>query len=250
MASAEKARGRSCEERERDPRAAGRVRLSPERMARELARIEILFAPDKALKEKGYGLIAGLDEAGRGPWAGPVVAAAVILADPAEPRDLIGVNDSKRLTPIARQRLYPLIRQQALAWGIGVVSARVIDEINILQATRRAMAQALNRLRIRPDCLLVDGSTPLDTRIEQFLLKGGDGLSVSIAAASILAKVTRDRMMVALDKKFPQYRFAENKGYGTPVHLAALKRHGPCPYHRQTFKPVKLLGEGSVRADS
>lgn len=210
-------------------------------MARELDRLELLFAPDRALKQKGYGWIAGLDEAGRGPWAGPVVAAAVILADP-EPEDLIGLNDSKRLTPIARQRLYPLVCKQALAWGLGVVPARVIDEINILQATRRAMIHALNRLRMTPDCLLVDGITRLDTRIEQFLLKGGDGLSVSIAAASILAKVSRDRIMVALDKKFPQYRFAENKGYGTPVHLQALKRHGPCPYHRWSFRPVKLAG--------
>lgn len=221
-----------------EPPPSGRVRLSPERMARELARLECLRAQDQVVKEKGYRLIAGIDEAGRGPLAGPVVAAAVILAEPDLPA-LIGLNDSKRLTPGARQRLYPLVLQHALAWGIGVVTARVIDEINILQASRKAMVQALNRLKMMPDCLLVDGITPLDTPIEQFLLKGGDGRSLSIAAASIVAKVTRDRIMVALGKRFPQYRFAENKGYGTPEHLAALRTYGPCPYHRRTFRPVQ-----------
>ena len=208
------------------------------KLEEELARLENLWAYEKVLKNHGYCRIAGLDEAGRGPWAGPVVAGAVVLA---EWRHLIGLDDSKKLTPLVRQRLCDSIQTSSLAWGIGVVSARVIDEINILQAARQAMVRAVKVLEAQPDCLLIDGIISLDLSLPQVPLKGGDRLSASIAAASILAKVFRDRIMVALDRRFPQYRFFKNKGYGTPEHLQALQKYGPCPWHRKSFRPVKAL---------
>ena len=195
----------------------------------ELTRLEKLLAYEKLLAEQGHRWIAGLDEAGRGPLAGPVVAGAVIIG---EVRHLMGLDDSKKLTSLTRQRLYDSVRTSSHAWGIGVVSARIIDEVNILQATRKAMVRAVKSLNIQPDCLLIDGTISLDVSLPQVPLIGGDGHSASIAAASILAKVTRDRIMMALDRKFPQYFFSRNKGYPTPGHLQALRQHGPCPYHR------------------
>ncbi len=192
---------------------------------------------DRARSE-GYLIIAGVDEAGRGPLAGPVIAAAVII-DPARP--LEGVNDSKKLTARQRELLFDLIMEKAVSVGIGSGSPELIDSINILQATRRAMLEAINQLSPVPDCLLIDGITPVETTIRQLTIKQGDSRSASIAAASIIAKVTRDRIMVGYDAEYPQYGFAGHKGYGSAAHLAALAIHGPSPIHRRTFGGVKEL---------
>jgi ribonuclease HII len=185
---------------------------------------------------QGFRRIAGLDEAGRGPLAGPVVAAAVIL-----PRDAVfpGLRDSKKLTVLQRERFDEAIRRRALAVGIGVVGPDVIDRINILQATLRAMVQALESLTLNPDYLLIDALTLPDLQIPQKALIRGDDRSQSIAAASVIAKVTRDRMMLECDRLFPQYHFRSHKGYGTAEHLEALARFGPCPIHRKTFRRVR-----------
>ena len=181
------------------------------------------------------GPIAGIDEAGRGPLAGPVVAAAVIFDRKRIPK---GLNDSKQLTEEVREELFPLIMESALAVGVGEASVDEIDLINIRQATHMAMARAVRALSLIPDFALVDGNDapalpcPCDTLID------GDARSVSIAAASIVAKVTRDRMMHALHEEHPDYGWASNKGYGTPEHLAALARLGPCAHHRRSFAPV------------
>lgn len=181
--------------------------------------------------------VAGIDEAGRGPLAGPVVAAAVIL-NPEAPVE--GVNDSKRLTEQRRERLFELIMTRALAVGVGQVDAATIDQINILQATRRAMLAAVQALSTNPDLLLIDGITTIASPLPQQTIKQGDSRSASIAAASIIAKVTRDRMMSAYDELYPAYGFLRHKGYGSAAHLAALRQHGPCPIHRMTFAGVKL----------
>jgi ribonuclease HII len=186
----------------------------------------------------GYHLIAGVDEAGRGPLAGPVVAAAVILRPD---RPIEGVNDSKKLTARKREQLYELIMENALAVGIGSCSPELIDQINILQATRKAMLDAVNQLDTQPDYILIDGITPIATSIRQQTIKQGDSRSASIAAASIIAKVTRDRIMADYDKEFPQFGFAGHKGYGSASHLAALRTYGPSPIHRKTFGGVKEL---------
>jgi ribonuclease HII len=185
---------------------------------------------------QGYQVVAGIDEAGRGPLAGPVVAAAVILP---ESFDLPGLNDSKQLSEKKRNQLYPLIHEQALAVGIGVSRADEIDQINILQATLKGMSRAIGRLSLSPDFLLVDGITPIPIEIEQKTLKKGDSRSLSIAAASVVAKVVRDRIMVAYDRRFPEYGFAGHKGYGTQQHRDAVARYGPCVCHRRTFAGVK-----------
>ena len=185
---------------------------------------------------QGYRVVAGIDEAGRGPLAGPVVAAAVILP---ESFDLPGLNDSKQLSEKKRNQLYPLIHEQALAVGIGVSRADEIDQINILQATLKGMSRAIKRLSLSPDFLLVDGITPIPIEIEQKTLKKGDSRSLSIAAASVVAKVVRDRIMVAYDQRFPEYGFAGHKGYGTQQHRDAVARYGPCVCHRRTFAGVK-----------
>ncbi len=183
--------------------------------------------------EKGYALICGVDEAGRGPLAGPVCAAAVILP---KDLDIPGLNDSKKLTEKKREELYTLITEQALAYGIAMVSETEIDEINILQATFLAMRRAVEALSIKPDFVLIDGNRepdlgdlPLKTIVK------GDSRSANIAAASILAKVTRDRYMTELDETYPQYGFAVHKGYGTKKHYAALEEFDACPAHRRTF---------------
>ena len=178
------------------------------------------------------GLIAGIDEAGRGPLAGPVVAAAVILYPGAE---ILGINDSKKVSEKAREALYPEILERSMAVGIGIVSAGRIDEINILQATYEAMRKAVSQLCFQPDVLLVDAVTIPGIGIRQVPIIKGDAKSLSIGAASIIAKVTRDRMMRELDEVYPEYGFAAHKGYGTAVHIAALKEYGPCPIHRTSF---------------
>ncbi len=184
----------------------------------------------------GYRFVAGVDEAGRGPLAAPVVAAAVIL--PAE-ADLPGLDDSKKLSERQRAVLFPLIRRQALAVGVGIVSPRDIEELNILQATLKGMRLAVERLRVPADYLLVDGITPVPLALPQRTIKQGDSRSSSIAAASVIAKVVRDRIMVAWDRRLPNYGFARHKGYGSAQHLAAIARFGPSPLHRRTFAGVR-----------
>ena len=187
-------------------------------------------------RRQGFRAVAGIDEAGRGPLAGPVVAAAVILP---EHFDLPGLNDSKQISEKKRNQLYPLIYEQAIAVGIGVGRADEVDEINILQATLKAMSRAVGRLSLPPDFLLVDGITPIPIGIEQKTLKKGDSRSLSIAAASVIAKVVRDRIMVAYDRLFPDYGFAGHKGYGSQKHRDAIAQYGPCVCHRRTFAGVK-----------
>lgn len=198
-----------------------------------------LWNYEHAAFEKGFDLICGVDEAGRGPLAGPVCAAAVIL-----PRglEIEGLNDSKKLSDKRRRALYDIITEQAIAYGIAMVDEKTIDEINILQATFLAMRQAVEQLSVKPSLALVDGNrepdfgdVPVQTIIK------GDSLSANIAAASILAKVTRDRFMEEQDANYPQYGFAVHKGYGTQAHYAALREYGPCPIHRMTFLK-KLYG--------
>ena len=185
---------------------------------------------------RGYHIIAGVDEAGRGPLAGPVVAAAVILPE----RLMIdGVTDSKKLSASRRDHLFDLIHQQALALGVGIGSVELIDRINILQATRFAMLEAVSALDPEPDLLLIDGITTISSPITQKTIKKGDSLSLSIAAASIIAKVTRDRMMNDLDDLYPGYGLAGHKGYGSAAHLEAISRLGPSPVHRLTFSGVR-----------
>lgn len=184
----------------------------------------------------GYRAVAGVDEAGRGPLAGPVVAAAVIL--PAA-YDLAGLNDSKQVSPRHRERLFRLIRQQALAVGVGIVCAADIDRLNILQATLVAMQLAVRRLRVAADYLLIDGITPVPLPLPQQTIRKGDSRSPSIAAASIVAKVVRDRMMAGYDRHYPGYGFARHKGYGSAEHRAAIARLGTSPLHRLTFGGVR-----------
>ena len=184
----------------------------------------------------GHRLIAGLDEVGRGPLAGPVVAACVVLPDGFS---LDGINDSKKLTERQRDRAEVRIRAEAVAIGLGVVEPETIDRINILQAARQAMREAFLLLDPPPDCVLIDGPpVPAFPCPHQQAIVGGDGLCASIAAASIIAKVARDRMMRAYDAVYPEYGFAGHKGYGASKHLAALRAHGPCPIHRRSFAPV------------
>lgn len=189
-------------------------------------------------------LIAGVDEAGRGPLAGPVAVAAVIL-DPARP--IAGLNDSKKLTEAKREALYPQIVENALAYCVVLVTADEIDRINIFQATMTGMCRALAGLNPSAHEAWIDGNAlPRELPCPGRAIVGGDALEPAISAASILAKVSRDRWMVALDHEHPGYGFAEHKGYPTPVHLEALKRLGPCPQHRRSFAPVKLLVDQGV----
>ena len=178
------------------------------------------------------GILCGIDEVGRGPLAGPVVAGAVILPKGCQ---ILYLNDSKKLTARRRELLYDEIMEKAVAVGIGVISQEVIDDINILQATYEAMRQAVGKLSVCPDILLNDAVTIPGLQQKQVPIIKGDAKSLSIAAASVVAKVTRDRMMEALDAKYPEYGFASNKGYGSAAHMAALREYGPCPLHRRTF---------------
>ncbi|RVU71819.1 MULTISPECIES: ribonuclease HII [Lactobacillus] len=204
-----------------------------EKLAKKRAEFEHRFAYERKFWAKDE-LVAGVDEVGRGPLAGPVVTAAVIID---ENFDLIDVNDSKKLSPQRRLELYPEILAQAVSVGVGVQSAAVIDKINIYEADRVAMAQAVQALDRKPDCLLVD-AMDVPIKIPQVKLIKGDAKSNSIAAASIVAKVFRDKLMDDYAKVYPQYDFPKNAGYGTKEHIAALKKYGPTPIHRKTFAPV------------
>lgn len=188
--------------------------------------------------DAGYKCICGVDEAGRGPLAGPVCAAAVILPPDI---DIPGLNDSKKLTDKKRRELFPIICQQAIAYGIAFADHAEIDEINILQATYLAMERAIQQLSVKPDFALIDGNRAKDFGIPLETVVGGDGRSASIAAASVLAKVTRDDYMLKMAEAYPQYGFEVHKGYGTKAHYAALAENGPCPIHRMTFLK-KLYG--------
>jgi ribonuclease HII len=198
------------------------------------------LAEESALWQAGYARVAGLDEAGRGAWAGPVAAAAVILApDPAVAGRLAGVADSKQLSAGQRERLFDLIVQEAAAWAVGMVQAAQIDAEGIAAATRSAMQAALAGLHLSPDFLLIDYVRLDRLATPQRSLPKGDSMVLSIAAASILAKVTRDRLMAELDQRHPGYGFRRHKGYGTAEHQAALRQLGPCAQHRMTFQPVQ-----------
>jgi len=199
---------------------------------------------ERDARQHGWQRIAGLDEAGRGSLFGPVVAAAVIL-NPR--RRIVGLDDSKKLTPDRRQELAPRIREHALAWAVAEIEASRIDAWNIYQASRQAMMAAVSQLFPLPDYLLLD-AIEIDLPIEQKALIHGDARSVSIAAASILAKVERDQRMQEYDQLYPQYGLAQNKGYGTPDHLEALQRHGPSPLHRFSYSPVREAGCWAVGA--
>ena len=197
------------------------------------------FIEEENLKKQGYQFIAGIDEVGRGPLAGPVVAAAVILPIENRPSWLSLVRDSKKLTPQRREFLFDLICQDAFAFGVGFIGHDVIDDIGIVPATRKAMYAAIEELAIQPDFLLIDAVHLPMVNIPQRSIIKGDALSFSIAAASIVAKVTRDRFMKGMDCDFPGYGLARNKGYGTREHLEGLQSLGPCAIHRKTFMPVQ-----------
>ncbi len=207
-----------------------KARKSIDALEKEIARTEEMKRYEKEYEHLGY--VCGIDEVGRGPLAGPVVACAVIL-----PKDckILYLNDSKQLTAKKREELFDIIMEEAVGVGIGCVSHERIDEINILQATYEAMREAISKLPVKPDILLNDAVTIPQVDITQVPIIKGDAKSVSIAAASIVAKVTRDRMMEEYDKLYPQYQFASNKGYGAAVHIAAIKEIGPSPIHRRTF---------------
>jgi ribonuclease HII len=202
------------------------------------------FEFEQALWRQGVARVAGVDEAGRGPLAGPVVAAAAILpsrwAESGLPAGLAGLNDSKQLTESKREQYFEFLTRCAeVEFAIAEADARLIDEINILQATHRAMNDALAKLNPLPPHALVDGRPVKSLRVPQTAIVKGDARSFSIAAASVLAKVTRDRLMREFDAQFPEYGFAEHKGYGTAKHLAAIEKFGACPIHRKTFAPLK-----------
>lgn len=215
-----------------------RARRQAEKLEKELARLETMKEFEREYDYCQY--ICGIDEVGRGPLAGPVVAGAVIL-----PKDetILYLNDSKKLSEKKREALYEEIMDKAVATGLGMVGPGRIDEINILQATYEAMRQAIGNLKFRPDLLLNDAVTIPEVDIPQVPIIKGDAKSISIAAASIIAKVTRDRLMVEYDKLMPGYDFASNKGYGTKAHMEALKKLGPTPIHRRSFIKNIIHGE-------
>ncbi|MDF1495089.1 ribonuclease HII [Caproiciproducens sp. CPB-2] len=197
------------------------------------------FAYENMALKKRYRMICGIDEAGRGPLAGPVFAAAVILP----PGQMIeGLNDSKKLSEKKREALFDVIRKTAIVYAVGFATEQEIDKINILQATFLAMKRACDGLSVRPDLALVDGNRMPRLGVDTQTIIKGDALSASIAAASILAKVSRDRLMTEIDRIYPEYQFAKHKGYGTALHRELLKQYGPSPVHRKTFLK-KILGE-------
>lgn len=200
-----------------------------------------LWAFEKQAREKGYQIVAGIDEAGRGPLAGPVVSAAVILP---EGVDLFGIDDSKKLTPKQRFRLYDRLYEVSRSIGIGVIDAAEIDRVNILQATLASMAMAVANLDPHPDHLLIDGIFTIASDLPQQAIKKGDSRSISIAAASIVAKVTRDRIMAQADLLFPEFGFSRHKGYPTQIHKEAIRKYGCSPIHRRTFKGVREYVNG------
>ncbi|MBO3755979.1 ribonuclease HII [Streptococcus suis] len=211
-----------------------------EKEAAEDARLEAMLFYEKALYENGVELIAGIDEVGRGPLAGPVVAAAVILPKGCKIRYL---NDSKKIPKSKHEVIYQEVMERAVAVGVGVKDAAVIDQVNIYEATKLAMLEALGQLNQEPEHLLID-AMKLDTSIPQISIIKGDANSLSIAAASIVAKVTRDKMMADYDKEFSGYGFAKNAGYGTAEHLEGLNKLGITPIHRKTFEPIKSMVAG------
>ena len=200
---------------------------------KEFARLKKLKEIDEKIYNTGAKYICGIDEAGRGPFAGPVVVASVIL-----PRDSMieGVNDSKKVSEKKREKVYEEIIQEAISYSVGIVDETKIDEINILQATKMGLTNSVKGLKVKPDVILVDALTNIDTcGIPYKSIIKGDALSYSIAAASIIAKVTRDKIMVKYNEIYPEYDFAKNKGYGTASHIAAIKEYGLCPIHRRSF---------------
>ncbi len=218
-----------------DERAAvkaltAKARKMMDQYAAERARLEDMRVYEH--EYEAFGPVCGIDEAGRGPLAGPVVAAAVILPKDCE---ILWLNDSKKLTPARRDALYDEIMEKALSVGVGIVGPARIDEVNILNADYEAMCEALGQLRVIPATLLNDAVTIPQVRIRQVPIIKGDAKSLSIAAASVIAKVTRDRIMVEYDDLFPEYGFAAHKGYGSAAHIAALKKYGPCQIHRRSF---------------
>lgn len=194
-----------------------------------------------ALRERGFCFVAGLDEVGRGAWAGPVVAAAVIL--PLERPDLVevlaGLDDSKKLSQPKREHFFELIQQVALAVAVGLAPAEIVDQVNVVGATRRAMHEALAQLHLSPDYLLLDHLKLPAVNLPQDAFPKADSLSLTVAAASVVAKVTRDRLMVQLSQEYPGYAFERHKGYGTAAHRSALAQYGPCPLHRFSYEPVQ-----------
>ena len=211
--------------------------MKEDKLQKERERLYQLAAYER--EYAGYGYIGGIDEAGRGPLAGPVVAACVIL-DPQ--KEILFINDSKKLSEAKREELFPEILEKSIAYGIGIVGPERIDEINILQATYEAMRMAVAQLKIQPAILLNDAVTIPGITIRQVPIIKGDAKSISIGSASILAKVTRDRLMREFDQQYPEYGFAVHKGYGTAAHRDALLQYGPCPIHRRSFIR-KILGE-------
>ena len=199
------------------------------------------FELESALRKRGFRHVAGVDEVGRGPLAGPVAAAAVIFSVDIDEEELIGIRDSKELTAAARERLAALVFQKALDVKVGWAPAREVDAVGIVGATRRAMMRAVNKLEPRPEWLLIDAMSLPGVGLPQRCPVKGDRVSLSIAAASIVAKVARDRLMEEADRKYPEYGFCRNKGYGTREHIWALNRQGPCRIHRASFAPVARL---------
>lgn len=218
--------------------AAARLVRRYEKEQQERQRVERLYHYEYACQEQGMEYIAGVDEAGRGPLAGPVVVAAVIL-----PLGLFlpRLNDSKKLSPKVRDALYDQIRDQAIAVGTAIIDEKTIDRINIYQATINGMYDAVFSLQPQPQKVLIDAVHLDRLPMPSLSIIKGDAKSASIAAASIIAKVTRDRLMDAYDKEYPVYGFARHKGYGTAEHVAAIRRYGPCPLHRQSFEPIRSL---------
>jgi len=201
------------------------------KIEKEKERLLGMMRFEKPLYDMGIKYVVGIDEVGRGPLAGPVVTCALVLK-----HDVLieGVNDSKKVSEKNREKLFDIIIENCISYGIGMANEKVIDEINILNATKEAMKEAVSNLKVIPEHLLID-AVDLGVNIPTTSLIKGDAFSISIAAASIIAKVTRDRMMVAYDEIYPEYGFAKNKGYGTAEHIKALKEYGPCPIHRNTF---------------
>ncbi len=204
------------------------------------------FKEEKKLWRKGYKYVGGIDEAGRGPLAGPVVAATVVFLDYKKTKKIKGINDSKKLSEAQREKIYKILTSgKDIGWGVGIVSEKIIDKINILEAAKLAMKKSIinmqKKLKIIPEFLILDGNFKINLNTHQKSIVKGDQKSLSVASASIIAKVTRDRIMRKYHKKYPEYRFDSHKGYGTVLHIENLKKFGPCKIHRKTFYPVKFV---------
>ena len=229
-------------ELKKDPRSGVQKEIQKRKQAiqaevDENLRLETMLAYEKALYAQGTNLIAGVDEVGRGPLAGPVIAAAVILPQNCK---IKGLNDSKKIPKKRHQEIFQAVQDQALAIGIGIIDNHMIDQVNIYEATKLAMKEAISQLQPQPEHLLID-AIKLELPISQTSIIKGDANSLSIAAASIIAKVTRDELMIGYDQEFPGYDFAQNAGYGTAKHLEGLKKYGVTPIHRTSFEPIKSL---------